>query len=93
MPAKRIVDEFAPLIFAALLILNACTVPKAADTEFAAYVDTLSAIDSHAHPMAFVATGAPADSDFDALPLDGIPSFDLPIPLRANNPAYRRAQE
>ncbi|MEP6509095.1 MAG: amidohydrolase family protein, partial [Gemmatimonadales bacterium] len=60
--------------------------------DLATYVDTLSAIDSHAHPMAYVAPGAPADTDFDALPLDGIPPFDLPLPLHANNPAYKQAQ-
>jgi len=56
------------------------------------YVDTLSAIDSHAHPMAFVMQGAPPDTDYDALPLDGIPPFALPPALRPSNPAYRDAQ-
>jgi len=70
-----------------------CAVTRAnGDQDLAAYVDTLHAIDSHAHPMAAVAASAPADTDFDALPLDGIPSFDLPLGLRASNPLYRDAQ-
>jgi uncharacterized protein len=57
------------------------------------YIDTMSAIDSHAHPMAYVANGSPADTDYDALPLDGIPPFTLPAALRTDNPAYRAAQQ
>ena len=63
-----------------------------ADPALAAYIDTLRAIDSHAHPLAYVPEGAPADTDYDALPLDGLPPFKLPEPLRASNPAYRDAQ-
>jgi predicted TIM-barrel fold metal-dependent hydrolase len=64
-----------------------------ADRDLAAYVDTLPAIDSHAHPMAAVASGAPADSESDALPLDGLPPFDLPLGLRGGTPIYRAAQQ
>ncbi|HKJ03516.1 MAG TPA: hypothetical protein VJ997_13705, partial [Longimicrobiales bacterium] len=45
------------------------------DRSLAAYVDTVAAVDAHAHPMAYVAPGQPADTDFDALPLDGLPPF------------------
>jgi uncharacterized protein len=70
-----------------------CAVSRSStEQDLGAYVDTLHAIDSHAHPMAAVAAGAPADTDFDALPLDGIPPFDLPLGLRASNPLYRDAQ-
>ncbi len=62
------------------------------DADLAAYVDTVWAVDVHAHPMAYVAPGEPADTDFDALPLDGIPAFDVPVGLRADNPSYRAAQ-
>lgn len=77
----------------AAVISTGCSATRG-DTEqdLGRYVDTLRAIDSHAHPMASVATGAPADTDFDALPLDGIPPFDLPLGLRASNPLYRDAQ-
>lgn len=75
-----------------VLTLSGCAAAPATDASLAAYVDTLRAIDSHAHPMAYVAPGSPADTDFDALPLDGIPAFDLPVPLQPTNPAYRAAQ-
>lgn len=75
------------------LLTSGCTVIRAgSEQDLAVYIDTLHAIDSHAHPMAYVAAGAPADSDFDALPLDGIPPFDLPLGLRATNPLYRDAR-
>ena len=81
-------------LFLSITTATACAVTRTgADQDLVTYVDTLRAIDSHAHPMAFVAVGAPADSDFDALPLDGLPPFELPLPLRASNPAYRDAQQ
>ena len=43
-------------------------------------------------PPAVVPPGAPPDTDFDALPLDGIPAFPLPWRLRADNPEWRAAQ-
>ena len=36
--------------------------------------------------------GIPADTDYDALPLDGLPPFEAPLGLRASNPAYLDAQ-
>ena len=39
-----------------------------------------------------VPPGAPADTDYDALPLDGIPPFQLPWRLRADeNPEWAQA--
>ena len=62
------------------------------DSALARYINGIRAIDDHAHPMRPVAPGAPADSEFDALPLDGIPPFDLPNRLRADDPIWRAAQ-
>jgi predicted TIM-barrel fold metal-dependent hydrolase len=62
------------------------------DSALARYITSIRAIDSHAHPMRPVAAGAPADTDFDALPLDGIPAFDLPARLRPEDPIWRLAQ-
>ena len=39
-----------------------------------------------------IAPGAPPDTEYDALPLDAIPSFPLPLRLRADNPEWRTAQ-
>ena len=62
------------------------------DSSLARYITSIRAVDSHGHPMRPVAAGAPADTDFDALPLDGIAAFDLPARLRADDPIWRLAQ-
>jgi predicted TIM-barrel fold metal-dependent hydrolase len=62
------------------------------DSGLVAYIASIRAIDNHAHPMRPVQAGAPADSEFDALPLDGIPPFPLPWRLRLENPEWRAAQ-
>jgi predicted TIM-barrel fold metal-dependent hydrolase len=81
------------LLVVATAVAAGCTVTRpGTEQDLGMYIDTLRAIDSHAHPMAAVAAGAPADTDFDALPLDGIPPFDLPLGLRPGNPLYREAQ-
>lgn len=76
-----------------MLVLAGCTVARdRVDRDLAGYIDTLRAVDAHAHPLAFTAAGAAADTDFDALPLDGLPPFALPLGLRSENPAFRAAQ-
>lgn len=62
------------------------------DAGLARYIAGIRAVDNHAHPMRPVPTGAPADTDFDALPLDGIPAFDLPNRLKPENMIWREAQ-
>ena len=62
------------------------------DPDLARYINSIRAIDSHAHPMRPIAPGAPADSEYDALPLDGIPPFALPNRLKPDDPIWRRAQ-
>lgn len=65
----------------------------AIDPAIQSYINSIRAIDDHAHPMRPVAAGAPADTEFDALPLDGIPSFDLPSRLKGDDPIWRAAQQ
>ncbi len=65
------------------LIFQRATVAQTPiDSSLYAYIQSIRAIDNHAHPVSM----APLDSDYDALPLDGIPAFDFPIRLRADNP-------
>ncbi len=71
---------------------GACSDADVPDPSLAAYIDTVGAVDAHAHPMAWVARGQPPDTDFDALPLDGLPAFDVPVGLRPDNPVFRTAQ-
>ncbi len=88
-----------PLLFPRALVagalLAAATVAAAqtpVDPGLARYIAGIRAIDDHAHPMRSLLPGAPADTDFDALPLDGIPAFDLPARLHADDPIWRAAQ-
>jgi predicted TIM-barrel fold metal-dependent hydrolase len=76
----------------AALTTGKATAQAPIDSALARYITSIRAIDSHAHPMRPVAAGAPADTDFDALPLDGIPAFDLPARLKADDPIWRLAQ-
>ena len=62
------------------------------DSALLRYINGIRAIDNHAHPMRPVAPGALADSEYDALPLDGIPPFDLPSRLKPDDPIWRAAQ-
>jgi len=62
------------------------------DSALGAYIASIRAIDNHAHPMLPVPPGAPADTDFDALPLSDIPLFGLPWRIRSENPEWARAQ-
>ncbi len=76
-----------------LLLLGACTKSRdGVDRDLESYIQGIKAIDVHAHPLRYVATGAAKDSEFDALPLDGIPPFPVPLGLRAEHPQYRDAQ-
>jgi hypothetical protein len=77
-----------------MALLAACRVVSAqtpVDPGLAAYIATIRAIDNHAHPMRPVAPGAPADTEFDVLPLDGIPPFPLPWRLTLEAPVWSAA--
>ena len=83
------------LVVGALLaiVTRAANGQAPVDSALAQYINGIRAIDDHAHPMRPVAPGAPADTDFDALPLDGIPPFDLPNRLKPDDPVWRIAQD
>lgn len=63
------------------------------DSALLRYIDGIRAIDAHAHPMLPVAPGAKPDTDYDALPLGGIPAFDVPSRLRPEHAIWRQAQQ
>ena len=44
-------------------------------------ISKIKAIDNHAHPLKYVAPDEKPDDEFDALPLDAIPPFPLPVRL------------
>lgn len=61
------------------------------DSGLARYIAGIRAIDNHAHPMRPVPRGAPPDTEFDALPLDGIPPFPIPWRLTLESPVWANA--
>src|SRR4051794_11282815 len=63
------------------------------DSALLAYITNIRAVDAHAHPMRSVPTGGAPDTDFDALPLDGIPAFAVPHRLMPDDPIWRSAQD
>lgn len=71
----------------ALMALIACAKPPV-DPALERTISAIKAVDNHAHPMLPVVPGAPADSEFDALPLDPLPPFSLPARLRADHAAW-----
>ncbi len=54
-------------------------------------INKIKAIDNHAHPLKYVAEGEKADDEFDALPLDAIVAFPLPVRLSPTNAEFIRA--
>src|SRR5205823_3376915 len=85
LPAKEInMTRSGIRIAATILTLGASTAgaQNPVDSALVAYIASIRAIDNHAHPMRPVQAGAPADSEFDALPLDGISPFPLPWRVR-----------
>jgi uncharacterized protein len=75
-----------------LIVANVVSAQTPVDSALLAYINGIRAIDSHAHPMRPVAAGAPADTEYDALPLDGIPPFPFPARLGGTDPIWHAAQ-
>jgi predicted TIM-barrel fold metal-dependent hydrolase len=63
----------------------------AVDRDLLAEISKIKAIDNHAHPLKYVAPGEKPDDEFDALPLDAIMAFPLPVRLSPTNPEFIRA--
>ena len=63
----------------------------AVDRDLLAEISKIKAIDNHAHPLKYVASGEKPDDEFDALPLDAIVPFPLPVRLSPTNPEFIRA--
>ncbi len=61
------------------------------DSALARYIAAIAAIDNHAHPMLPLGAGAPPDTEFDALPLDGVPPFPIPWRVSPDAPVWGRA--
>src|SRR5260370_18842683 len=62
-----------------------------ADPDLLNEISKIKAIDNHAHPLKHVAPGEKPDDEFDALPLDAIVPFPLPVRLNPSNAEFIRA--
>src|SRR5713226_3416402 len=56
-----------------------------------AEISKIKAVDNHAHPLKYVAEGEKPDDEYDALPLEAIEAFPLPLRLSPTNPEFIRA--
>src|SRR5882762_1300504 len=61
------------------------------DADLLNEISKIKAIDNHAHPLKYVAPGEKPDEEFDALPLDAIVPFPLPVRLNPSNAEFIRA--
>jgi uncharacterized protein len=73
------------------LLAGAAVAQTPVDSALATYIAGIRAIDNHAHPMLPVAPGAAPDTEYDALPLDGIPPFPIPWRLTLAAPVWSAA--
>jgi hypothetical protein len=80
-----------PLVVLTLLVTIQARAQTPVDPSLAAYIASIRAVDNHAHPMAVVSAGGAPDTDYDALPLGGIPEFALPWRLTLDAPVWGQA--
>lgn len=79
------------VVAALILVTSPAPAQAPVDSALARYIAAIPAIDNHAHPMRPVRHGAPPDTEFDALPLDGVPPFPIPWRLTTAAPVWGRA--
>lgn len=79
-------------VCASILVLCACTkAPEPrVDAQLASEIAKIKAIDNHAHP---VRPGLPADTDFDALPVDHMEPYPEPVRTRPDSPIVAEARQ
>src|SRR5438105_14697591 len=68
-----------------------CRAQASVDRDLLNEIYKIKAIDNHAHPLKYVAEGEKPDDEYDALPLDAITLFPLPVRLIPSNPEFIRA--
>src|ERR1041385_3864160 len=56
-----------------------------ADPQLLSEINKIKAIDNHAHPLRYVAEGDKPDDEYDALPLEAIDPFPLPLRISPEN--------
>lgn len=77
--------------FIILLSFGTAHSQAAVDPALRDEIFNIKAVDNHAHPLKYVATGGKPDEEYDALPLEAIEPFLLPVRLTPTNPEFIRA--
>ena len=87
LSANQFMKTLFPLILllAFLVIVPHTSAQTVADPQLTSAIAKIKAVDNHAHPLRYVATGEKPDDEFDALPLDAIGNFPLPVRLNPGN--------
>ena len=88
---KALFAVVALFLMCASQLLRPVGAQQGVDRDLLSEIMKIKAIDNHAHPVKYVAEGEPADTEFDALPLDAITAFPLPTRLSPTNPEFVRA--
>jgi len=86
-------NRFVLVIATFLILLGPLSISAqtSADPELLSEINNIRAIDNHAHPLRYVAEGEKPDDEYDALPLDAIGLFPLPIRVAPTNPEFIHA--
>lgn len=75
-----------------ILLISFCAIAQTRpDEDLLNQINKIKAIDNHAHPLKYVPEGEKADDEYDALPLDAIEPFALPVRVNPTNPEFIRA--
>ncbi|MEP6692780.1 MAG: amidohydrolase [Gemmatimonadaceae bacterium] len=74
--------------FLAMALAPGASAQAPVDSAILSYIASIKAVDVHAHPMRVVSPRAAPDTEFDALPLDGLPPSGAPYRLRPENPEW-----
>jgi predicted TIM-barrel fold metal-dependent hydrolase len=77
----------------ALALATACSRPvPEVDSQLAAEIAAIKAIDNHAHPVRPAAQGEPPDTEYDALPVENLEASSDPVRLRPGAPELAAAR-
>jgi hypothetical protein len=71
--------------------LSSVFMQSGVDRDLLNEINKIKAIDNHAHPLKYVGPGEKPDDEFDALPLDAITAFPLPVRLNPANSEFIHA--
>ena len=81
-----------PLLLLLMITVASPVLPQSGiDRDLLSDISKIKAIDNHAHPLKYVAPGEKPDDEYDALPLEAIPPFPLPVRLMPTNLEFVRA--